>query len=99
MQSKARVGVGYLLGPRFGLVRATVEDQQDLVLFGADALLLRERLKAGDDEFLLVAGRNDHADLQRRVGRREGGTSGHQGRGGSLLDELTALLVVLVGVV
>jgi hypothetical protein len=37
-----------------------IEDQQDLVIFGIDALLLRERLEAGTDERLLVVSRDDH---------------------------------------
>jgi hypothetical protein len=65
------VGLGYFPGPHLGLVSTTVEDEQDLVLFGGDAILLRERREAGADERLLVAGRNDHGDFERRVGRRE----------------------------
>jgi hypothetical protein len=37
-----------------------IEDQQDLVIFGVDALLLRERLEAETDERLLVVSRDDH---------------------------------------
>jgi hypothetical protein len=80
VQLEARVGLSYLSSPRFGLVRATVKDQQDLVLFGGDTLLLRERLKTRADECFFVPGRDDYGDLQCRVGCGEGETCGLQGR-------------------
>src|SRR5829696_2614217 len=98
MQSKARVGVGYLLGPRFGLVRATVEDQQDLVLFGetpsCSASASRQETTSSSS---LRAGTTTQTFSAGRGGGR--GDVRASGQGGSLLDELTALLVVLVGVV
>jgi len=63
VQLEVRVGVSYFSDPRLGLVCAMVENQQDLEIFGGDALLLRERLEAGADERLLVAGRDDYGDL------------------------------------
>jgi len=49
-------------------VRATVEDEQDLVSFGRDPFLLRESGEARYDKLLLVAGRYYQRSSQRRVG-------------------------------
>ena len=68
VQDVQREPAGGRAGARLGGVGAAVEDEQQLVGAGLDALLGGQRAHAGADERLLVAGGDDDARLQAGCG-------------------------------
>jgi hypothetical protein len=70
-QTQFRKLAGDLQRPVLSRVRALVEDEQDLVFFWGDPLLLRERPEAGADERLFVTSWDDYGGSEGWMGRRK----------------------------